>query len=163
MLAWPSPANHSQPRRSLSEQILKPNRNQRTDQHSTKKKVSTNETLDWLERTQTRDVSKENLEQSPDWAGPLLRLMFFIRWFAILCMWLWFVDLVGPDWFCECVFSKNDFRMLMFAIIIMLILLFMPQGLLPWLRDKLENECPRCKIRNVVSRRNCRVCDAPMQ
>lgn len=56
-----------------------------------------------------------------------------------------------------------EFRMLMFAIIIMLTLLFMPQGLLPWLRDKLESECPRCKIRNVFSRRNCRVCDAPMQ
>jgi branched-chain amino acid transport system permease protein len=56
-----------------------------------------------------------------------------------------------------------EFRMLMFAIIVLLILLFMPQGLLPWLRDKLESECPRCKIRNISSRRNCRICDAPMR
>ena len=55
-----------------------------------------------------------------------------------------------------------EFRMLMFALIVLLILLFMPQGLLPWLRDKMERECPRCKIRNMSSRRNCRVCDAPM-
>lgn len=55
-----------------------------------------------------------------------------------------------------------EIRMLMFAVIIMLILLFMPQGLLPWLRDKFENECPRCKIRNMASRKNCRVCHAEM-
>ena len=55
-----------------------------------------------------------------------------------------------------------EFRMLMFALIVLLILLFMPQGLLPWIRDKMESECPRCKIRNMSSRRNCRVCDAPM-
>ena len=47
-------------------------------------------------------------------------------------------------------------------IFIMLILLFMPQGMLPWLRDKIENECPRCKIRNIASRKTCRVCDAAM-
>jgi branched-chain amino acid transport system permease protein len=55
-----------------------------------------------------------------------------------------------------------EFRMLMFAFVIMLILLFMPQGMLPWLRDKIENECPRCKIRNIASRKTCRVCDAQM-
>ena len=55
-----------------------------------------------------------------------------------------------------------EFRMLMFAVVILLILLFMPQGLLPWLRDKIENECPRCKIRNVATRKVCRVCAAEM-
>ena len=55
-----------------------------------------------------------------------------------------------------------EFRMLLFAIVILLILLFMPQGLLPWIRDKIENECPRCKIRNVATRKNCRICDAAM-
>jgi branched-chain amino acid transport system permease protein len=52
-----------------------------------------------------------------------------------------------------------EFRMLLFAIVILLILLFMPQGLLPWIRDKIENECPRCKIRNVAIRKSCRICD----
>jgi branched-chain amino acid transport system permease protein len=55
-----------------------------------------------------------------------------------------------------------ELRMLLFAIVIMLILLYMPQGLLPWIRDRIENECPRCKIRNVATRTNCRVCDAEM-
>jgi len=55
-----------------------------------------------------------------------------------------------------------QFRMLMFAFVILLILLFMPQGMLPWLRDKIENECPRCKVRNIASRKTCRVCDAKM-
>lgn len=51
-----------------------------------------------------------------------------------------------------------EFRMLLFAIVILLILLFMPQGLLPWIRDKIENECPRCKVRNVATRKSCRIC-----
>ena len=55
-----------------------------------------------------------------------------------------------------------EFRMLLFAIVILLILLFMPQGLLPWIRDKIENECPRCKVRNVATRKSCRICDASM-
>lgn len=55
-----------------------------------------------------------------------------------------------------------EYRMLLFAFVILLILLFMPQGMLPWLRDKIENECPRCKVRNVASRKSCRVCDAQM-
>ena len=55
-----------------------------------------------------------------------------------------------------------EFRMLMFALVILLILLYMPQGLLPYIRDKIENECPRCKIRNIATRKNCRICDAHM-
>jgi len=55
-----------------------------------------------------------------------------------------------------------EYRMLLFAIVILLILLFMPQGLLVWIRDKIESECPRCKIRNVATRKNCRICDASM-
>jgi branched-chain amino acid transport system permease protein len=55
-----------------------------------------------------------------------------------------------------------EFRTLLFALVILLILLYMPQGLFPWIRDKIENECPRCKIRNVATRKNCRVCAASM-
>lgn len=55
-----------------------------------------------------------------------------------------------------------EFRMLMFAFVILLILLYMPEGLLPWIRDKIESECPRCKIRNIATRKTCRVCAAPM-
>jgi len=55
-----------------------------------------------------------------------------------------------------------EFRMLLFAIVILLILLFMPQGLLPWIRDKIESECPRCKVRNVATRKSCRICATSM-
>ena len=55
-----------------------------------------------------------------------------------------------------------EFRMLMFAVVILLILLYMPNGVLPWVRDKIEKECPRCKIRNVATRRTCRVCTASL-
>jgi len=54
------------------------------------------------------------------------------------------------------------YRMLMFAIVVLLILLYMPDGLFPWLRDKVETECPRCKIRNVATRKTCRICTAPL-
>jgi branched-chain amino acid transport system permease protein len=53
-------------------------------------------------------------------------------------------------------------RMLMFAFIVLLTLLYMPEGLIPWIRDKIEKECPRCKVRNVAIRKNCRVCAAPL-
>ena len=33
---------------------------------------------------------------------------------------------------------------------------------LPWIRDKIENECPRCKIRNVATRKSCRICATSM-
>jgi len=55
-----------------------------------------------------------------------------------------------------------EFRMLMFALVILLILLYMPEGLLPWVRDKIETECPRCKIRNVATRKTCRICTAQL-
>ena len=55
-----------------------------------------------------------------------------------------------------------EFRLLLFAFVIILILLYMPQGMLPWIRDKIENECPRCKVRNIAGRKNCRICHASM-
>ncbi len=56
-----------------------------------------------------------------------------------------------------------EYRTLMFAIVILLILLYMPDGLFPWLRDKLETECPRCKIRNIATRKTCRICSAEIE
>jgi branched-chain amino acid transport system permease protein len=55
-----------------------------------------------------------------------------------------------------------EVRLLMFAFVVLLILLYMPGGLLPFLRDKIESECPRCKIRNIATRKTCRVCAAEM-
>jgi branched-chain amino acid transport system permease protein len=53
-----------------------------------------------------------------------------------------------------------EYRTLMFAVVILLILLYMPDGIFPWLRDKIEAECPRCKIRNIATRKTCRICAA---
>ncbi|MBT3255186.1 MAG: branched-chain amino acid ABC transporter permease [Deltaproteobacteria bacterium] len=53
-------------------------------------------------------------------------------------------------------------RMLAFAIIVLMTLLYMPQGLIPWIREKIEKECPRCKIRNVATRKTCRICTAEL-
>ena len=55
-----------------------------------------------------------------------------------------------------------EYRILMFAVVILLILLYMPEGLFPWIRNKIETECPRCKIRNVATRKTCRVCMAEL-
>jgi hypothetical protein len=38
------------------------------------------------------------------------------------------------------------------------VLLFMPRGLGPWMRDRMEVVCPRCKQRNGAWRRACRLC-----
>jgi branched-chain amino acid transport system permease protein len=53
-----------------------------------------------------------------------------------------------------------EIRMVLFTAIIIVMILYMPEGISRWLRDKLEIVCPRCKIINVVTRRNCRICDA---
>ena len=56
----------------------------------------------------------------------------------------------------------EEYRMLMFACIILFILLYMPDGLFPWLREKIEKECPRCKKRNIWRRKTCRICMAEL-
>src|SRR3990172_5347963 len=56
----------------------------------------------------------------------------------------------------------QEFTTLMFACVVLFILLYMPDGLFRWLRDKIEKECPRCKIRNVSTRDTCRVCTASL-
>src|SRR4030042_792871 len=55
-----------------------------------------------------------------------------------------------------------EYRMMIFAVVVWLILLYLPEGLFRWLRDKIEKECPRCKIRNIATRDTCRVCRAAL-
>lgn len=52
-----------------------------------------------------------------------------------------------------------ELRILIFALIIIFVLLFMPEGVVPRLRDRIEEECPRCKLLNPATRRYCRACD----
>jgi len=56
----------------------------------------------------------------------------------------------------------SEIRMLLIAIIVVLTMLFMPEGLTTWVRDKIEKVCPRCKIRNIGTRKSCRVCRADL-
>jgi branched-chain amino acid transport system permease protein len=65
-----------------------------------------------------------------------------------LTEWFGSVDAIAP------------YRLLIFAVIVLLVLLFMPRGLTPWVRDKIETECPRCKQRNGIWRNQCRLCGA---
>lgn len=57
----------------------------------------------------------------------------------------------------------KEIRLLIFAVIVLLVLLFMPQGLTPWIRDKIEIVCPRCKNRNVFTKHQCRLCGAELR
>jgi branched-chain amino acid transport system permease protein len=54
----------------------------------------------------------------------------------------------------------EDFRFIIFSVLLILVLLFMPQGLTVWVRDKIEIVCPRCKIINAAFRHECRACRA---
>jgi len=55
-----------------------------------------------------------------------------------------------------------EYRILIFAGIVVVILLFMPEGIAVWVRDKIERTCPRCKLSNVWFRRTCRACGASL-
>ena len=53
-------------------------------------------------------------------------------------------------------------QILIMAIIVILVLIFMPEGVAVWIRDKIERECPRCKLTNAAWRKECRACSAPL-
>jgi branched-chain amino acid transport system permease protein len=57
----------------------------------------------------------------------------------------------------------GELRLLAFALIVLLVLLFMPRGLAPWVRDKIETACPRCKQRNGAWKSICRLCGAQLK
>jgi branched-chain amino acid transport system permease protein len=61
------------------------------------------------------------------------------------------------------VVNLGELRLLIFAIIVLLVLLFLPRGLAPWVRDRLELQCPRCKQRNAAWRSLCRLCGAGLK
>jgi branched-chain amino acid transport system permease protein len=60
-------------------------------------------------------------------------------------------------------YNLGEFRLLIFAVIVLLVLLFMPRGLAPWVRDKMEALCPRCKQRNGAWRSVCRLCGVSLK
>ncbi|MBC7170513.1 branched-chain amino acid ABC transporter permease [Candidatus Bipolaricaulota bacterium] len=56
-----------------------------------------------------------------------------------------------------------QYRMLLFALLILFILRFMPQGVTTWIRDAIETSCPSCRVRNAATRRACRACGTPLR
>ncbi len=50
------------------------------------------------------------------------------------------------------------YRMLVFALLVLVILRFMPEGIGTWVRERLEVNCPHCRLRNAFTRRTCRAC-----
>ena len=57
----------------------------------------------------------------------------------------------------------SHYRTIIMAVIVILVLLFMPEGVAVWIRDKIERECPRCKLTNAAWRRECRACGASLR
>ncbi len=55
-----------------------------------------------------------------------------------------------------------EIRMMIFTAIIIGMILFMPEGITRWFRDKIEIRCPRCKTINGFRRERCRVCLAQL-
>jgi branched-chain amino acid transport system permease protein len=53
-------------------------------------------------------------------------------------------------------------RMLVFAFIVLMTLLYMPQGLIPWIREKIEKECPGAKLVMWPLEETCRICTAEL-
>lgn len=57
----------------------------------------------------------------------------------------------------------GEMRLLIFAVIVLIVLLFMPRGMAPWVRDRMEIVCPRCKQRNGAWRSACRLCGVSLK
>jgi len=57
----------------------------------------------------------------------------------------------------------DEIRGVLFASVLIIILLFMPEGIGVWVRDKIEITCPRCKEINIARRKRCRICNAQLR
>lgn len=54
------------------------------------------------------------------------------------------------------------YETLVMAIIVIVVLIFMPEGVAVRIRDRIERECPRCKLANAAWRKECRACGASL-
>ena len=58
--------------------------------------------------------------------------------------------------------EAEEFKVVTFAGILILTLMFMPEGLATWIIDKIETRCLRCKVTNFSARKHCRACGAEL-
>ncbi|MGD0854567.1 MAG: branched-chain amino acid ABC transporter permease [Dehalococcoidia bacterium] len=56
----------------------------------------------------------------------------------------------------------EEIRIIVQALVLILVLLFMPIGLTTWIRDHIEVTCLRCKVINIFTRKKCRICGASL-
>jgi len=59
--------------------------------------------------------------------------------------------------------AVHDYRFVIMAGMVILILLFMPEGIAVRIRHKIERQCPRCKLTNLALRSECRACGASLR
>ncbi len=102
-------------------------------------------------------------------AGPALLAMFFSFQAIIWTIFGGVATIYGPVVgvfilypVLEILRVVREIRMLGFALMVLVLLRFMPEGIVPWLEHRLEPECPRCRSRNAFTRRSCRVCGTAM-
>ncbi|MBU2643596.1 branched-chain amino acid ABC transporter permease [bacterium] len=57
----------------------------------------------------------------------------------------------------------EEFRIVFKACLLIVVITFMPHGITRWIRDHIEEDCPRCKIINLWTHKYCRACRAPMK
>jgi len=57
----------------------------------------------------------------------------------------------------------EQLRYIVFGVVLIATLMIMPEGISVWILDKLEIECPRCKLINAFTRKKCRACRAPLR
>lgn len=53
-------------------------------------------------------------------------------------------------------------RLIVSAGLLIVTLLYMPEGICIWALDRLETRCPRCRVVNFSTRSVCRACDSPL-
>jgi len=57
----------------------------------------------------------------------------------------------------------EELRFIVFSVLLIFTLLFMPEGITVWILDRIEVKCPRCKVTNVFTRHTCRACRANLR
>lgn len=102
-------------------------------------------------------------------AGPSTLDLMFVFFPIIYTIFGGPATIIGPivgtfvlSPFMEVLRAVPEARIMVFAILIVLILYFMPEGIVHKFRDRVEQICPRCKVLNVFTRKACRSCGSDL-
>jgi len=102
-------------------------------------------------------------------AGPSTLELLFSMYPVIWTIFGGMVTIYGPVTGVFILYPLTEFlriltgaQTLILAAIVIIVLLFMPEGITVWVRDRMEETCPRCKLVNIATRRYCRACGAQL-